>query len=243
MLTIEINLVGDLARLPPRRWETLPPITGAAARFVRRLAAPTTVKDLLEALGVPHGEIGEVAARGRRLEPDHLLTSDLVLTVTPTLPAPLADPRFICDQHLGSLARLLRMLGFDTAWDRTWREPAVARRAANEGRVVLSRSRALLKRRELVRALLVRSDQVDRQAAQVLRRFLLAGQVRLCGRCTLCNGLVDPVARDQVLPRIPPRTRLWLDQYHQCRNCDHLYWEGTHVAAVRARLAALLAEP
>lgn len=241
MLTIEINLVGDLAQLPPGHWEVGPGSTWPKNHHVRRLAAPTTVKDLLEALGVPHCEIGAVTNGRRLLELDHLLTCDQVLTVSPTEPAPLAHPRFICDQHLGSLARLLRMLGFDTAWDGQWREPALARRAANEQRVVLSRSRSLLKRREIPRALLIRSQRGDSQATEVVRRFRLAGQVRLFGRCTRCNGAVDAVAKDQVLARIPPRTRLWLDEYHLCRQCGQLYWEGTHVEKVRTRLAAILA--
>jgi uncharacterized protein with PIN domain len=132
------------------------------------------------------------------------------------------------------------MLGLDTTWQESWLEPEIARRAVNEGRVVLSRSRALLKRKALRLALLVRSDRPDRQTVEVLRRFRLAGQVQFFGRCTRCNGLVDPVAKEKVRDSIPPRTALWLDEYYRCRHCGHLYWAGTHVTGIRRRLEAAI---
>jgi len=153
----------------------------------------------------------------------------------------LPHPRFVGDLHLGKLVLLLRVLGFDTAWEDSGREAAVVRRALNEDRVVLSRSRSLLKRRAMTRAMLVRSDDPDRQAAEVLRRFGLAARVRLFGRCSRCNGTLAPVAKADVADRIPPRTAMWLDTYYLCRDCDQLFWEGTHVIALRDRVRGILA--
>jgi hypothetical protein len=156
-------------------------------------------------------------------------------------PSP-GDPwRFICDQHLGKLARLLRIMGFDTAYGTDWLEPEMARRAVNEDRIVLSRNRQLLQRKALTRALLITSDQPDEQAREVLQEFQLADQVRPFGRCTRCNGLVEPVAKAQILELIPPRTRRWLDTYTRCTGCGHIYWEGTHVTALLKRLTAIQA--
>jgi uncharacterized protein with PIN domain len=240
MLTVEVLLHGLLAELPPRRWLRAPAGTGGTVSLVRPLAGPTTVKDLLEAVGIPHCEIGGVLARGKPLSLSHLVEYDTCLEVVSAAPEPLIDPRFICDQHLGALARLLRVMGFDTVWARGLTEPAIVRRALNEHLVVLSRSRGLLKRKALNRAMLVRSDQPDEQAAEVVHRFQLAARVQMFGRCTACNGQVQPVAKEAVRDRIPPRTALWLDEYFICRDCDRLYWEGTHVLALKARLAAII---
>lgn len=153
---------------------------------------------------------------------------------------PASLPAFVCDSHLGRLARLLRLLGFDTLWRLDWTEPAIVRLVVNSGRVALSRSRSLLTRRELRGSLLIASDQADAQAAQVVRAFDLEPQVRLWGRCTRCNGLIKPVSKDAVADRIPPKTARWLDEYHLCVDCDQLYWQGTHVDALATRVAHII---
>ena len=127
------------------------------------------------------------------------------------------------------------------AWDRSWSEPAMARRGINENRTVLSRSRSLLKRSSMDNAMLVRSDVPDAQAQEVMHRFLLADQVHLFGRCSKCNGHLREVPKDDVAPRIPPRTAKWLDTYYLCHQCDQLFWEGTHVTALRRRVEKILA--
>jgi len=243
MLTIKFKIHGHLATLPPHSWLVTPTRENGPALLVRHLTAPTTVKDFLEAAGIPHCEIGPVTAAGRPAGLDFLLAEDLKLEVIPPVPRPLPEARFICDAHLGALARRLRMLGFDTLWKVDWLEPEIVRRALNEQRAVLSRSRALLKRKELDLALLIRSDRPDEQVAEVLARFQVADRIRLFGRCTVCNGVVEPVAKEKVRDRIPPRTRLWLDDYYLCRDCGRLYWEGTHMAAIRQRLAAVIPLP
>lgn len=149
-------------------------------------------------------------------------------------------PAFICDAHLGRLARLLRLMGFDTLWRRDWTEPAIVRQVVNEGRLALSRSRSLLCRRELRRSLLVVDDRSDTQAAQVLRAYGLVDRVRLWGRCTRCNGPIRQVAKADVADRIPPKTARWLDEYFLCTDCDQLYWRGTHADALAARVADIV---
>ncbi len=154
--------------------------------------------------------------------------------------SPWPRQRFICDQHLGALARLLRQLGFDTAWHAGLLEPEMARRCVNEDRVALTRNRQLLQRKSLGPALLVANDQPDEQAVQVLAHFHLADQVCCFSRCSRCGGIIDDVDREQVAHLIPPRTRAWLDTYFRCRDCGQLYWEGTHVQKLRGRLQTII---
>lgn len=236
MLTIVIEFDHRLAGLLPAAADR------RSGRVRRVLAAPTSLKDAVEALGVPHGEIARITAADGRERPLADLVRDgdelLVVGVEHADPGPA---RFLCDRHLGALARGLRLLGFDTAWSRSWPEAEIARRGLNEGRVVLSGSRALLKRRLLGPSMLVVDDDPDAQLLAVLRRFNVADRAALFGRCPACNGEVRPVAKDEVAGRIPPRTARWLDDYFLCAACDRLYWEGTHVAALRPRLEALLA--
>ena len=217
--------------------------TNELGRVVRRLSEPTSVKDLIESLGVPHCEVGSVFSRvaGGEIPLDFLSIDGDVLEIHGAVPRQLVDPSFLCDGHLGKLARLLRVMGFDTAWDNSWSEARMARRGLNENRTVLSRSLSLLKRAAMDNAMLIRSDNPDDQAAEVLGRFLLTDQLQMFGRCSKCNGLIGAVPKAQVSARIPPRTAKWLDTYYLCRECDQLFWEGTHVTALRLRVAKILA--
>ena len=212
-------------------------------QVVRRLAEPTSVKDLIESLGVPHCEVGPVLSRvaGGEILLNSLTVDGDVLEVHPAPPRRLANPRFLCDGHLGKLARLLRIMGFDTAWDDSWSEARLARRGLNENRTVLSGSLSLLKRAAMDNAMLIRSDNPDDQTDEVLRRFLLADQIRMFGRCSKCNGLLREVPKTEVSARIPPKTAKWLDTYYLCRECDQLFWEGTHVTVLRRRIEKILA--
>jgi uncharacterized protein with PIN domain len=157
-----------------------------------------------------------------------------------TFPQKEGAPRFVCDSHLGRLARLLRLMGWDTLWRVDWTEPAIVRQVVNQRRTALSRSRGLLTRRELRGSLLIASDQPDQQAAQVVRVFELADRICLWGRCTRCNGKIEPVTKESVADRIPPKTARWLDEYHLCADCDQLYWQGTHTEALAARIANIV---
>jgi uncharacterized protein with PIN domain len=233
----------NLGELLPASLPVFRPDNGDTTVVLRNLTGPTSVKDLIEALGIPHCEIGAIVSlvSGRKLSLQARTVAGDVLEVRPVLEFPLSEPRFLCDGHLGKLALLLRVLGFDAEYDKSWSEPGMARRGLNEDRTILTCSRSLLKRAELDNAMLLRSDAPDEQAVEVLRRFVLAGRVRLFGRCSRCNGTLREVAKDAVAERIPPRTAKWLDTYYLCRDCDQLFWEGTHVLALRERVTRIIA--
>src|SRR5512145_407441 len=107
MIRVRLELGTGLAALLPGR---RPP---GPVTIDRRLPGPTSAKDALEALGLPHVEIGVVTLNGCATTLDQLLDDGAVLAAAPVAPAPLEHPRFLCDQHLGKLARLLRIMGFD----------------------------------------------------------------------------------------------------------------------------------
>ncbi len=247
MIRILFHLHGDLPAL------TSPPSPLSPAR---ELPLPTSVKDAVEALGIPHTEVdlllveqkpvnfGYLVADGDRIEVHPVPEPgerDTLWAEARLQPRPLFSNRFICDQHLGKLARLLRLLGFDTAYNRSGTEEEIDRLANTEERSVLTCNRALLKRKSITHGRLIRSRHPDLQVEEVVSRFRLAGHILLFDRCCVCNGELAAVPKASVLSRIPPRTRQWRDEYYCCLHCDRLYWEGTHVAAMRRRIACILA--
>ncbi|MBC7274380.1 MAG: Mut7-C RNAse domain-containing protein, partial [Streptomyces sp.] len=155
-----------------------------------------------------------------------------------------APLRFLLDVHLGTLARRLRLLGVDTAYESTdIGDPALATRSAAERRVMLSRDRGLLRRRELWAGAFVYSTRPDDQLQDVLDRF--APELRPWTRCTACNGVLRTATKDEVADQLKGGTRRSYDVFARCGACGRAYWKGAHhdqLEAIVERALALRAE-
>ncbi len=143
-------------------------------------------------------------------------------------------PRFLCDAMLGSLARWLRLAGFDCEYsgadDRT-----LARRAEAEGRWLLTRDRGLASVGP--RTLLVRAETLDDQLVEVLRRLELEPQGGLeAARCAVCNGELAAADRTELTDRVPPYVAATATRFRVCRSCGRIYWPGSHADRIRCRL-------
>ncbi len=144
-------------------------------------------------------------------------------------------PRFLCDAMLGSLARWLRLLGLDTVFDAEAPDAELARRAAEEGRWLLTRDRELAASGP--RTMLVRSIDLEDQLVEVLGRLGLEADRKLVGtRCTACNGVLRPVAPETVTDRVPSFVRRTAEEFRECPDCGRIYWKGSHVARIEARI-------
>jgi uncharacterized protein with PIN domain len=144
-------------------------------------------------------------------------------------PAPPA-PRLLADAMLGALARWMRVLDVDTAYDPALDDSALVSRAVDEGRVLLSRDRRLLERRLARPHLLIRSDQVEQQVRQVLADLnLRPDPARLFCRCLRCNLPLDPMAAEEARAVVPPYVARTVEVFHRCPGCRRIYWRGTHV--------------
>jgi len=232
--------------LPPERRE------GA---FAYGFTGSPSVKDAIEALGVPHTEVDLVLADGASVDFGWRLHDGARVSVYPVFEAidvssvtrvratPLREPRFLLDVHLGRLARMLRMLGFDAAWDRAADDDALAAAAVRERRILLTRDRGLLKRSAVTHGYCVRAAEPRRQLAEVVRRLDLAGSIDPFRRCIRCNGTIAPVEKAEVVDRLPPRVRERHEHFRRCLACGQVYWAGTHHERMSRRIAALRETP
>ena len=146
-----------------------------------------------------------------------------------------APIRFLADGMLGTLAKWLRLLGYDTAYDNFAADPELARRARAEGRVLLTRDHELAARRGL-RALLIRSEVLEEQVREVVSRFGPPPQPAL-SRCGVCNTVLEPVTPEEVADRVPPYVLQTQTEFRRCPGCGRIYWPGTHVQRMRERAA------
>ncbi|MEU6255604.1 Mut7-C RNAse domain-containing protein [Streptomyces sp. NPDC047043] len=199
---------------------------------------------VVESTGVPLTEVGALWVNGREVPHSYVPEAGdtvEVRTVDRPQQVPGAPLRFLLDVHLGTLARRLRLLGVDTAYESTdIGDPALAARSAAEKRVMLSRDRGLLRRRELWAGAYVYSTRPEDQLRDVLDRF--RPELRPWTRCTACNGLLKEATKDEVADQLQGGTHRSYDVFAQCQDCGRAYWKGAHHEQLVAIVERALAE-
>lgn len=218
--------------------------------FTAACAQAATVKHMIEALGVPHTEVEVILVNGESVGFDRLLRDgDRVavyprceaLDVTPLLrlrAQPLGEARFVADCHLGGLARLLRMAGFDTLFRNDFADPELAAISIGEGRILLTRDRELLKLRGITHGCYVHALKPVRQFQEVVQRLELQDGFRPFSRCLECNAPLRPIDKLLIADRLPPAVRERQQHFLTCDHCRRIYWQGTHWQRMRTLLAA-----
>lgn len=239
-----------------RFYEELNDFIAAGRRYrTFELAGPAAanVKHVIEAVGVPHTEVELILVNGVSVDfAARLRDGDRVavypkfesLDIAPLLRLrahPLRLTRFVADAHLGGLARLLRMAGFDTLYDNHFDDAEIERIADSDGRIVLSRDRALLKRRSISHGCYVHAQEPVAQLAEILARLDLTGRLQPLSLCLACNVPLQPVAKAQVIDRLPPGVRERHQRFSACRVCQRIYWEGSHWQRMQEKLAQAVA--
>lgn len=145
-------------------------------------------------------------------------------------------PGLLADCMLGRLAKWLRLLGYDTAYDNAAADHELAHRARAEDRVLLTRDRALAARRGL-HTLLIQSEALEEQIQEV-RDALGPPPESALSRCSLCNVALEPIDAADVVDRVPPHVLKTHDEFRRCPHCERIYWSGSHVEAMEEQLEA-----
>lgn len=192
-------------------------------------ARAATLKNAIEALGVPHTEVGTVTVNGEPATLQRIVREGDSIEVQPWRNSG-SDPdfRFLADAHLGGLARFLRMLGCDTLHRNAYDDAEIRRLAEEEGRIVLTRDRELLKCREIRRGCYVRALKPERQLEEVAARYGLAAHARPFTLCLHCNLPLRPADRREVAHRVPETVLSIHEGFSHCAGCDRVYWPGSH---------------
>jgi uncharacterized protein with PIN domain len=211
-------------------------------------ARAATTKHMIEALGVPHTEVELILVNGVSVGFDRPVADGDRISVYPKFEAlditpllrvreqPLRETRFVADVHLGGLAHLLRMAGFDTLWRDDYRDREIADIAAREGRIVLTRDRELLKYRDLTHGCYVHALKSEEQFREIVERLDLTRSIRPFTLCLECNVPLRTVDKALVEERLPPAVRERHQRFTTCDACGRVYWEGTHWQRMQALL-------
>lgn len=216
-------------------------------------ASEAPIKHIIEALGVPHTEVELILINGVSVDFARRLRQNDRVSVYPTFeafdispllrlrPDPLRVTRFLADAHLGGLARLLRMAGFDTIYVNPLDDSEIVSIANRDNRIVLTRDRDLLKRRGISHGCYVHALIPGPQLSEIIARLDLGGSLRPFTLCLECNAPLRSVDKAQVIDVLPPSVRKRHQRFSTCDVCRRVFWEGSHWSHMREQLEILIA--
>ena len=220
--------------------------------FSYRFFGKPSIKDAIEALGIPHTEVDLILVNGESVGFGyHLQNGDIVSvypvfesfdisSITQVRKQPLRETAFVLDVHLGKLAKLLRMLGFDTLYQNNYDDPEIISISAKENRIILTRDVAMLKNGIVTHGYWVRATEPNEQLIERLRRFDLVSQINPFHRCMECNGLIKMADKNQILSELQENTKLHYDEFYKCVDCGRIYWKGSHYQEMKAYIKHLI---
>ena len=138
---------------------------------------------------------------------------------------------------LGSLARWLRLMGYDTRYERDSGDTEILKRAMLDERILLTRDKKLAERAK-DRGLYIEGRDQDDQIRQVVLAFDLVFDERL-SRCTACNGELMPIGKEEAAEGVPEGALRSNERFFRCRSCGKFYWKGSHWNNIRKKMEIL----
>lgn len=199
-----------------------------------------SVKDSIEALGIPHVDVDMIIVNGepvdfscRLKEGDHISVYPVfesfdISHVSPLRAKPLRKTKFILDVHLGKLSKYLRLCGMDTLYRNYLTDNEIIGISLSERRIILTRDRGILKNKKVTHGYWIRSPKPEEQLKEVINRFDLGQSLQPFTRCLECNGMVKEVTLEEIFDRLQPDTKKYFKDFRKCTECGRIYWEGSH---------------
>ena len=148
--------------------------------------------------------------------------------------------RFAADRMLGRLAKMLRLLGYDTLYSQTTTAAQLQQIAQGGERVVLTRGAIETRFPQIAGVFRVESEYAPEQMREVVERFRLDTRAGLWTRCTLCNAVIERVDKAAVQEAVAPEVFQIYDEFFRCSGCGRVYWRGSHVERILSNLEILL---
>lgn len=209
-------------------------------RFAHQFINRTSVKDLIESIGIPHTEVDLILVNGKSVNFKYLINDGDDISVYPVFESfditdvqhlrakPLRKPKFIADVHLGRLTRYLRMMGFNVSYKNNFKDDEIVQLSLKEKRAILTKDRGILKRNEVTHGYWVRGTKAEAQAKEVLERFDLQKEIKEFTRCIECNDLLEPIKKEKIINQLPSKVALSQNEFYECPSCKKIYWKGSH---------------
>ena len=211
-----------------------------------------SVKDMIEALGVPHTEVDLVLANSESVNFSYIIQDADRISVYPVFksinienltrlrPLPLHKTRFVADINLGDIVKYMRALGLDVFFDPSLSPLEIITISKNKNRIILTKSKNLLKYKEVSHGILIRPESTTKQIACIIESLDIKDRIKPFTRCLLCNSPLENISKKEIEDRIPLRTKEFCDEYVYCRKCDKIYWKGTNYIKIKNMIHEIL---
>ncbi len=209
-------------------------------RFTHQFNNNPTVKDMIESFDIPHTQVDLILVNDKSVDFSYIVQDGDNISVYPVFESlnikniskvreePLREIKFLVDFHLGKLARYLRMLGFDTLYQNKYNPSKIIKISKSEKRIIISKSRQLLKIKDITHGYCLTESNPEKQLKKVLYRFDLYANINPFSRCIICNTKLKPVNKETVIDKIPEKVKELHQEFATCQNCKKIYWKGTH---------------
>jgi uncharacterized protein with PIN domain len=211
-----------------------------------------SVKDAIEAQGIPHVEVDMILVNSVSVDFSYKLRNEDSVSVYPVFESidiapvthlrerPLRNLKFVLDVHLGKLVKYLRLTGFDTCYSNDYNDKEIIYISMTEERVILTHDLELLKNKEVTRGYWIRSQYPGEQLKEVLLRFDLKSRISLFNRCMECNTLLKDISKEDIIDRLPVRTREFFHEFKNCPGCNRIYWKGSHYERMKKYIDSVI---
>lgn len=208
--------------------------------FTYEFAGYPSIKDTVEAIGVPHTEIDLLIVDGESVDFTYRMQGGERVAVYPVFeafdispivhlrPKPLRDTKFIVDVNLGRLAGYLRLLGFDSCYKNDLDDLEIVNRSLSEQRIILTRDLGILKHGEVTHGYWVRNTKPKAQVSEVVKSLQLQNSFKPFTRCAECNCVLNQVDKQSVIDRLPDYIKESHEAFIECEGCHKIYWQGSH---------------
>lgn len=163
----------------------------------------------------------------------------LAATYTSLIPEIL---RFCADVHLGKPSRLLRMLGFDTAYKKVLSKEELYSIARNERRILLSRDSSFPGLSE-IDSFFIKKPDSEIQVSEMIDRFDLRAYLNLFSWCLYCHEILEKPAKAAIEEFLLPSTKASFSEFRKCPPCKRVYWKGSHYERMSRLVEKLKNEP
>jgi uncharacterized protein with PIN domain len=149
---------------------------------------------------------------------------------------------FVADRMIGRLARMLRLLGYDTFYQPELKPAGLAELALREDRIILTRGDTRLRFPGASNVFSVKSEHPPEQLREVVAEFSLDPQSGLWTRCTVCNGRISPAVKEEIKDLVKPKVYEIYSEFYCCAGCGRVYWHGSHVERMLKNLSLILGQ-
>jgi uncharacterized protein len=208
--------------------------------FIYEFTGKPAIKNTIQAIGVPHGEVDLILVNGKSVDFSYQLQGGENVAVYPVFESldifplvrlrsrPLRETRFVVDVNLGKLAQKLRLLGFNTLFRNNFEDDEIIEISLEEKRIILTRDKGILKQNKVTHGYWLRNDDPKKQLDEIIKRFQLQYSFRPFSRCSGCNDELEAAPKSGLTDVLPDDTLNYYHEFWQCTGCGKIYWEGSH---------------